>query len=125
MGVFKDEIAIWTNGNGITLNPGGSYTGIFDGGDGLASFAIDAFATWGIPADGKIYMDYELYDNTDPNNPNWISSGTLIAQYLGQDAIASVNIPVPSTFSLFALGALAMRFAARRREGIKLKCRSL
>lgn len=116
-GVFSDADAIWTNGNGITLAPGDSYTGSFAGGDALATFAIDALATWGIPADGRISMDYELYDNTDPNDPIWISSGTLIAQYLGIDAIASVNIPEPSTFPLFALGTPAMWLAGRRRNG--------
>lgn len=113
LGVFRDEIAIWSDGQGISLAPGAHYTGSFEGGNGIASFAISTLATWGIPAEGLIKMDYELYDNSDPDNPIFQDTGTLIAEYLGQPVTASVNIPEPSTLSLVSLALIFLGMMRR------------
>ncbi|MCX7111998.1 MAG: PEP-CTERM sorting domain-containing protein [Proteobacteria bacterium] len=109
IGTFRDDIADWTSLQGITVNAGGTYTGSFPG-TALASLLIDAGASVGTTVTGMIFLDYELYDYTNPADPQFVSADTLTAQFNGQDAIASVtvtnasDVPEPGSFALFGMG---------------------
>jgi hypothetical protein len=114
IGAFRDDINYNYPGVGITLATGATYLGSFPG-DGLASFAINAGAPVGGSVNGKIYLDYEVYDT----NLNFKGAGALTAQYNNQDALASVTVnasavPEPSTYALLCIGLGVVGFVRRK-----------
>ncbi len=114
LGTFRDDIAYTTGNNGIVVASGGTYNGSFPA-NGLASFAINGGAPYLASVNGKIHLDYELYDS----NVDFQGAGVLTAQYQGQDALASVTaVPEPSTYALFCLGLVGLGYVRKRTKSI-------
>lgn len=111
LGDFADYILVWSQASGgLTVATNQSFTGTAPG-TALATFAIHPDAPGGAdPVTGHIYLTYDLNAGD-----TYSGSGTLTAQYLGLDALASVSVPAPATPALLALGlaGLARRRSAR------------
>ncbi len=89
----------------------------------LATFEISNSAPAGGPAvTGAIKLDYMLIDPataTQDSIGDTVGSGTLIAQYNGADALASVTVtsavvPEPSTYALLCISLGVVGFARRK-----------
>lgn len=106
LGLFFDEIQVWSSGNGLVVAAGSSFSGTYSA-NGLASFLIDAGAAEGaVPVTGLIYLDYELYDSS----LNFQGQGTLTAQGTSGDVTAEVSVsaPVPELDAGDGMGALTL-----------------
>ncbi len=113
LGAFRDDIAYETSNNGIIVASLATANGAFPV-DGLASFVVNSGAPVGGSVNGKIYLDYELYDS----NVDFQGAGKLTAQYSNQDALASITVtssvvPEPSTYVLLCLSLGVVGYARK------------